>query len=385
MKTQLKQVFVSSSILLAAAASTYMVGCSKVSFSAAPQSCGSGCSYVTTNGNFDYDYTVKASKADILFVVDNSASMSPLQSQLASKFSSFTSQLSGIDYQIGVTTTDVSSNTTPYSGQSPTPISGQLVTFSNGSNILKGSSNDFSMFTTAVARQETLNCQNYIYNYNCTATSCTGPQYATYCPSEDTRALYAANLALTVNGGAGLFRDASVPLNVVILSNADERGAGGISGYPQLEQSDEAQTLISNVQSIYPGKQLKIHSIVIKPGDTSCYSNQDQRNKNPARDLFGWYANVYNQASQATGGVSESICGNFDLSAIGKSVTADDGSRDLACDPKAGTLQVTETSASGSALSIGYSVVTSSTGGYRLQFSSALPANTTVHVAFTCQ
>jgi hypothetical protein len=381
MKTQLKQTVVSSSIALIAFASAYITGCSKVNFSAAPQSCGSNCTYVNTNGGYDYSYEVKASKADILFVVDNSASMSPLQQQMASKFSNFINQIKSLDYQIGVTTTDMSANTAPYAGQASIPTGGQLVRFSDGSNILtKNSVNPQSQFTTAVTRLETQTCWNHIKPY-CTTTSCRSPDYNQVCPSEDTRAIKAANAALSVNNSSGLFRDAEVPLNVVILSNADERVTGGQPGYPGLETDDQPSSLISHVQSQYPGKQLKVHSIIIRPGDTSCYNNQDQRMHSPSYDLFGWYGNVYRQASQATAGVSQSICGAFDLSAIGASVNTDDGSRDLACEPKAGTLTVTLTPSA----NIGHSVVMTSAGGYRLKFNSALPAGTMVHVAFTCQ
>lgn len=382
MKTQLKQTIVSSSIVLMAFASAYITGCAKVDFSPSVQDCGAGC--ISIKGQYDYSYDVKATKADILFVVDNSASMSPLQSQMASKFSNFINQIKTLDYQIGVTTTDVSGNSTPYTNaglSTPAPINGQLAKFSDGSVVLtKNSNNPSSQFITAVTRPETAKCEQYIAPF-CNASTCTGPQYSQYCPSEDTRAIKAANAALSVNNSSGLFRGADVPLNVVLLSNADERTTGGATGYAQLAADDQPESLIANVQAQFPGKQLKIHSIIIKPGDTGCYNNQDQRTKNPAHDLFGWYANIYNQAASSTMGVSQSICGNFDLSAIGASVNSDDGSRDLACNPKAGTLVVSLSPAS----SIGHSVVATSSGGYRLKFSSALPANTSVHVTFSCQ
>jgi|SRR6185312_4660027 len=381
MKTQLKQTLVSSSILVMAFASAYITGCSKVNFTAAPQDCGVNCTFVTTNGNYDYTYDVKASKADILFVVDNSASMSPMQSQMGSKFANFLTQIQNLDYQIGVTTTDITSNTAPYNGQSPTPIGGQLVRFSDGTSVLNNKSvNVSSQFATAVTRQETLNCENVVKT--CPSTGCNNSAaYQAACPSEDTRAIYAANLALGSNS-SGLFRGADVPLNVVILSNADERAIGGnkVNGAPALTANDMPESLVANVQAQYPGKQLKVHSIIIKPGDTACYNNQDQRSK--GIDLFGWYGVDYNQLSSSTSGLAQSICNNsFDLSAIGASVNADDGSRDLACNPKSGTLSVTLSPASG----IGYSVITTVAGGSRLQFNSALPAGTSVRLSFSCQ
>lgn len=379
MKTQVKQILVSSSIVLMAIASTYIVGCAKVNFSPDPQDCGSGCTYVNTAGSYDYSYDVKASKADILFVVDNSASMSPLQSQMASKFANFMSQIVNLDYQIGVTTMDVSANTAPYAGQANTPTNGQLVHFSDGTTVLrKTSTNPSSQFITAVTRQETATCENYVKNV-CHGSCAGRTDYNTYCPSEDTRAIKAASMALSANNASGLFRGADVPLNVVLLSNADERTTGGQTGYAQLETADQPESLIANVQAQFPGKQLKVHSIIIKPGDTACYNSQDQRGS--GTDLFGWYGNIYNKAATATAGVSQTICGQFDLSAIGASVNSDDGSRDLVCNPKAGSLNVALTPST----AIGYSVVANSAGGYRLQFNSALPSGTSVHLTFTCQ
>jgi len=70
-----------------------------------------GCSdyEVYSLENADIFYQLEASEVDILLVVDNSCSMSPYQTKLASSFDSFlTFFLEGnVDYQIGVTTTSL--------------------------------------------------------------------------------------------------------------------------------------------------------------------------------------------------------------------------------------------------------------------------------------
>ena len=70
-----------------------------------------GCSdyEVYSLENADIFYQLEASEVDILLVVDNSCSMQPYQTKLASSFDSFlTYFLEGdVDYQIGVTTTSM--------------------------------------------------------------------------------------------------------------------------------------------------------------------------------------------------------------------------------------------------------------------------------------
>src|SRR6185437_12925319 len=103
---------------------------------------------------------------------------------------------------------------------------------------------------------ETLACQQYIAA-NCNPSiGCTDANaYYNACPSENTRAITAAGMALNDNSN-GFFRDASVPLNIVIISNSDEDDSGGQLSYQPLDNTDQPSTLISEVQQQYPGKQL---------------------------------------------------------------------------------------------------------------------------------
>jgi hypothetical protein len=71
--------------------------------------CGCSDYEVVSLESADIFYQLEASEVDILLIVDNSCSMEPYQSKLASSFESFlTFFLEGnVDYQIGVTTTSL--------------------------------------------------------------------------------------------------------------------------------------------------------------------------------------------------------------------------------------------------------------------------------------
>ena len=69
---------------------------------------GSSFSLLAASQSFNQSVAVVNNKVDILFVVDNSGSMGPLQQNLVSNFQSFISnfQSKGYDFRIGVTTSD---------------------------------------------------------------------------------------------------------------------------------------------------------------------------------------------------------------------------------------------------------------------------------------
>ena len=120
-------------------------GCSEVSFRKDPivecQGRGSG-SCVTSQGvdSFDYSIRFQPGKVDVLFVNDNSASMSWEQARIADRFVNFVQQLdgTGIDYRIGMVTTDVSSssNQPRAINQNGALQDGRLISFSSGMKFL---------------------------------------------------------------------------------------------------------------------------------------------------------------------------------------------------------------------------------------------------------
>lgn len=362
-----------------------VVACSNVEFSSAPASvdCGPGCVTGYNNGVYDYTFNTGTLKTDMLFVVDNSASMYALQQQMGSKFPTLFNFIQGLDYHVGIINTDVTSAKNPSRGiinGMPYTQDGNLVPFSDGSPYLTSASvNPQNLFLQTITRQETLICQQYIAqncDLNVGCSNLSALRY--YCPSEETRAIYASILAVNRNGGTGFIRDASVPLNIVFLSNSDERASGGlVAGYP-METNDQPLTLISTVQQAFPGKQFKVHSIIIRPGDSSCYNSQYFGNT-----LFGWYGNYYAQLSNATGGVIGDVCaGDYSptLTNIATSATSDNGSRDLPCTP-IGAVDVTLQNGTHPP----HTITTTSSGTPRIVFSPALGSNVTVHLHFECR
>lgn len=252
-------------IMLAALAGLY-AACSPVMFEK-DADCGVGC--VRVNGMKEVEYSVGASggKVDILFVDDNSGSMSFEQNNIAARFSSFLSALDAkqVDYRIGVITTDVSG---PNNG--PRAINGngalqdgRLISFSNGQYFLeRGTANKESLFASVIRRSETLTCESYL-NSNPSQNS---SAYAANCPSPDERGIYAASL--TVESNPASFIRAEGNLAIVFLSDEDVRSQlYEQSPAYRLSDRDLPQSLISLVQSRYPGKSLSMHSIIVRPGE----------------------------------------------------------------------------------------------------------------------
>lgn len=363
------------------------IACSKVTFSSPPSTTctGQNCITPTDNGGYNLTFTTGVQRLDLLFVIDNSASMYPIQQGIAARFSTLFNIVTGTDYRIALTTTDVTSSANPPRSSivgNPIVQDGDLIRLSDGSSFLSpGSAGVAGQFATAISRRETERCQNYIQTY--CPSGCTDiATLRSYCPSEETRAIWASILTVQKNP-AGFIRDATIPLNIVIVSNSDERASGGtVAGYP-LESNDQPSTLRSVVQSQFPGKTLKVHSLIIQPGDVGCYNSQYGFGGNPY--IFGFYGNVYNQLSSSTGGTNGSICSadySSQLTTIARESLSDDGSRTLPCKPKPGALQVTLPGN----VSSTYSVIDTGAGGSRLVFSPALPPSTTFAVKITsCQ
>ena len=233
--------------------------------------CGAATNCVSTSGYETYTIstTVGVGKVDILFVNDNSASMSPIQIKLQQKFAGFIQNLNarGIDYRIAMTTTDVAQVSQK-----------KLITFGNGlSYISKADANGIVLFNSAILRNETIECESLIKSYFLTFGSnfkmAAGYQteYAAQCPSPDTRGIFTANLVVADNADSFMRKDAS--LNVILISNDDVR-QGQYSSDPNfiLGEKDTAASFINMMQTKYPTKYWDFNSIVVM--DDSCKSQQ---------------------------------------------------------------------------------------------------------------
>jgi hypothetical protein len=277
-----------------------IIGCSDVGFKTEPsstcvnfnQSEDQECVW-TPDGNI-YSVKFHSGLIDILFVNDNSGSMSREQEKMANAFSGFLNSISQFDYQIAMVTTDIEKD------------GGRLLTFvdengnTDGEKVLKkGTSNIVSKFKGTIQRQETLTCDMNGYNH---------PD----CPSNDERGIYAANTAI-VSNEAGWLRDGA---HTVIIPITDESQrsktewdatvndwVGGIAGKP-LEANDYPETLVTNFTSRYASKSLAVHPIIVKPGDSTCLANQktykDLSGNTLTYPLLGFYGYLWNELARAT-------------------------------------------------------------------------------------
>jgi hypothetical protein len=283
---------------------------------------------------FNYSLTAPAGKVDVIFVNDNSGSMSPEQNSLASRFESFLGILDqrSVNYQIGVITTDVSSNLTPNADDdsSGSPLfnpprdvnkngslqDGNLIPFPRGNEFLLNS--DFKKtedFATTIQRPETRRCEDFLRSYPNSPPPSKG--MFDNCPSGDERGILSARLFLEKNS-AKLRSDAA--LSFVFLADEDVRSGLYLRNDDfALDAKDKAQSFVDYARATFPGKEVSVHSIILKPGDTTCESSQNRQmgpaSINPSfgitfNQIRGSQGLEYARASSLTNGIVGSICEN---------------------------------------------------------------------------
>ncbi len=141
---------------------------------------------------------------DILFVVDNSASMKAEQLKLGSRLQSFVDSIDSVSWRIGVTTTDVSDG--------PFGLKGDLLRIAGTSSyyLSKDDPNAAENFLNTVVRRETGECEE-------------NPTIAN-CPSGREQPIQAMLLAMQKknNQNRGFFREGSDPADFVAIVLTDE-------------------------------------------------------------------------------------------------------------------------------------------------------------------
>jgi hypothetical protein len=266
-----------------------VVGCSDVGFQAVPSKT---CVAFNNGGDQECDFnpqgntyavTFKTGQIDILVVNDNSRSMSPEHRKMADAFSGFLSTISHLDYRIAMITTDAGKE------------QGRLLEFKdeqgNGTGekfLTKNTTNLDSKFRGTIVRKETLACD--------AGTAA--------CPGDDERGIYAANLALERNENSWLRPGAH--LAIIALADEDQRSGTqfvnnewvGINRGDPLQDVDFPETLVETFANKYSSKSLSFHSVIVVPGDTTCYNQQLVLLQN-GYYLRGSYGNLYQQLSQA--------------------------------------------------------------------------------------
>lgn len=216
-------------------------------------------------------FKVGAGKVDILFISDNSASMSKNQINMANKFTGFIQNLDSknVDYRIAIATTDLNSNSSEAS---------HLLTLGNGQKFITNNEvNRVDLFNKSIIRNETIACEDFIISMFNTygiafQTNLVNPSYIDNyekkCPSSDTRGIYVGNIIISGNQSSFLRADAN--LNIIMISNENVRKG------KLMDEQDKASTFISMMNQKYSNKYWSFNSIVVK--DDLCTQKQILRN-----------------------------------------------------------------------------------------------------------
>lgn len=220
------------------------------------------------NKSEQFTQGMNSKKLDILFVVDNSGSMSDEQQKMGEKINSFLDSLHDVDWQLAITTTDVSDGT--YG------LKGEFLTFEGtNSHVLSAKTPNYEhIFKKTIQRSESYNCSNN-------------------CPSATEQPLRASILAIEKRNtsNSGFFRNGA-DLGLMILSDEDEMSTGPSNATPATAVVDAAQLAWGDSKKIFT------YGMVIVPGDTSCKSSNG----------VGSYGTFVTGLAALTGGMVGSIC-----------------------------------------------------------------------------
>jgi hypothetical protein len=292
------------------------------------------------------------SKVDILIIDDNSGSMSVEQSGMSQRFSSFLSQITSLDWQLGIVTTDVDQDA---------PLKdGRLIEMSGmpGQYVLTSAMNSQSVqnsFSNTVQRPETGS----------------GTERGI---SAAVRALERSKSGNAIDAGnAKLFRS-DAALAVIVVSNDDEfqRRSGETGNNSGVTSPDDFMAFMSQN---YPNKKILWHSIIVIPNDSNCLHLSGANN-----EAYGIW---YNQLSMNTGGIIGSVCQSdfgSQLAAMGSTTQTLISSVQLDCAPVDangdGKLDVVVTMG-------GQTLTNYTVKGNLLDFGQNLPIGT-VSINYTC-
>ncbi|NCN41523.1 hypothetical protein GW916_09795 [bacterium] len=257
--------------------------------------------------NISQTVAVRANdKLDILFVIDNSGSMSQEQKNLSQRISGFMNLIKNLDWQIGMTTTD------PRPGMVvPGPDSTKRAWGNGDFRSLDGL--DGSQFVLKSKEESLSSAQEKLES---------SIELGVW-GSGDERGIHAVSAALNKRiyspAQAELFRSDSA-LVVVLISDEDECSNGGcLSSSP----SSDPKLLLKQIRSEFGEQKIfKFHSIIKSKEDTGCQGANT--------------ANLYQEMSTLTGGLVGSICeSNYTqvLSEIGNRVLELVKSVNLKCEP----------------------------------------------------
>ena len=186
----------------------------------------------------------KAGKIDVLFIVDNSKSMTEELASIANQFDPFLNSIKDYDYHIALTTTDWIQDR------------GQFLVFGNGQKFLSNPD-----------REPDTHAQN-VQHFQDLVKMPPGT-------NDDERGIYALNMVLDNMNQSAFFRPHSLFM-VIIISDEDERSFGGrvpegfYGTVPPLESYDLPETFFRKVSHQHKFSIVTVHSIIMPPGGADC-------------------------------------------------------------------------------------------------------------------
>lgn len=338
------------SVMMAVGLAANLQGCSPARFETVMGSQSNGSSNSLGKIVELFDQAQGANKVDILIVNDNSASMGDEQSKLGQRFGNFISEISDIDYQIGMTTTDIDSVNFN--------LDGRIIPWVNGGGariLTPASPNQSTSFQQTIVRPETADCLN-----------------SGNCPSGNEQALGAMIRAISHRNGsnAGFFRD-NTPLAIFVLSDEDEMSTGN-SG------TSAAQVVAAFEAAFGSSKRLAVYGIIVQPGDLAC---RDEQRGQPGAQGAGYYGTRVNELANLTGGKTMSICApdySQSLSEISQEFRSLVTTFELSQVPQAASVEVIFSPAP--AQPIGFTL-----SGRQLKLDRAAPLGTKIEVRYLAQ
>ena len=254
-------------------------------------------------------------KVDILFVVDNALSMVDSLQSIANRFSSFLSALQAADWQIGITTTDVSDQVYGLKG-SIVPLDGA----GSIKYLTPNLPNKESLFARGLVRPETVSC---------------GFSPQNPCASPWVQPIKATQMAIEKRAqeNAGFFRPGA-DLAVITISNKDEM-RNGKDHHPA-----QPEVLVNTFNEVFAnsGKRMATFGVVIPSADATCLAEMRKKWRwDPHPGTF------QERLSRVTGGDIVSICARdfgAELSRLGTGIRQLTQSFDLRVTPVPGSVRV---------------------------------------------
>lgn len=254
-------------------------------------------SYVSKSKSVSID-AFHNNKVDLLVVIDNSGSMKTEQQNMAARFSTLLDQLDGLDWQVGVVTTDVTDDNQLRDGRLLKSTSGNYILTSKMSPDLAKAE-----FAQIIQRPEE-------------GSSSEQGIKATYRTLE--RAIDSSMQAVNQPNRDLIRNDAA--LAVLVVTDANET--------PQkYDKRNSGSELVNFVTDTWKGKKnFVFNSIVVNSGDSACLS----------KDGNEGYGFDYEKLSKATNGFIGTVCATdygSQLKVIGETVVEQVQSIMLECAP----------------------------------------------------